>query len=315
MARLFGGQSQLSVASAAFYFLGGLLSFLALTIYFDPSNPLNLSSAVIGVAALLVSLGFLIAGSRTRLTVAIVLMVISGTLVLATVLFSAFEHRAMTSGLLYYTYVIYLAWFAPIRIMRLCGISWLTAYVVIMLVKFGINTLQFITTLVITAVILGELVGAFKRHLERTSITDPLLGIWNARGFSQLFDRAVRLGRRSGRPLSVVYFDLDGFKAVNDTLGHREGDRLLASFAHQIEANIRPQDALARLGGDEFVLLLPETDGEQAAALTARLRGIIQEPAWTSGWAERRGDEPSDSVVSRADRMMLSHKPGRAARG
>src|SRR5690606_6085153 len=120
---------------------------------------------------------------------------------------------------------------------------------------------------------------------------------WNKRGFEQMFARAIRIGHRSGRPLSVIFADLDGFKGVNDAHGHHEGDRVLQEFAAQLEANIRPQDSLARFGGDEFVLLLPETSAEQAATLAARLEDAVTVTPWSSGWAEQRAGENAVELI------------------
>jgi len=315
MMAFFRGQSQLSFASAAFYFLGGVISLLSLTAYFNPSNPLNVPTIFIGAIAFLASAGFLIAGARVTLAPAILLMCASGALVLLLVVFSRFELRAMASGLLFYTFFIYLAWFAQMWLARVIGYAWLICYCVAMLIKFDADVLQFLTTLILTAAILGELVGTYKHRLERTSITDPLCGIWNKRGFDQLFARTARIVRRTGQPLSVLYFDLDDFKRVNDTQGHREGDRVLREFSAQLEANTRPQDMLARLGGDEFILALPGTDEAQAELMARRLEARVDAAPWSCGWAEMAPGESAEELIGRADHMMLERKRARKPEG
>jgi len=95
------------------------------------------------------------------------------------------------------------------------------------------------------------------RRLEALTITDPLTGLLNRRGFYQALETALaRIQRHQGRHLAVIYLDLDGFKRINDSLGHESGDELLRRVAKQIKSGLRSYDALARLGGDEFTVLL-----------------------------------------------------------
>lgn len=308
MRKLFRRQSELSAASAVFYFFGAVISALALTVFYDETNPLNGASLVVGALALAIAIAFFVAGDRAPLGPAILLMCVTGTLVLILVALSRFEIRSMGSGLLFYTFFIYLAWFGRMWLARIAGYSWLVGYCIVMAIKFGADIMQYITTLILTAVILGELVGTYKRRLEVASITDPLCGIWNKRGFDELIARTLQIVRRTGQPLSVLYFDLDDFKRINDVHGHREGDRVLREFAAQLEANTRPQDTLARLGGDEFILVLPGTVAAQAETLVARLRERVTVAPWSCGWAEMAPGDIIEDVVARADEMLLEHK-------
>src|SRR5690606_33974582 len=88
-----------------------------------------------------------------------------------------------------------------------------------------------------------------------------------------LHDRAqhaIAQARREGKSLAVMYLDLDGFKEVNDTLGHSVGDILLVQFAQRLTAAVRASDTVCRQGGDEFVVLLPGLDGAEPACRVAR---------------------------------------------
>jgi diguanylate cyclase (GGDEF)-like protein len=105
--------------------------------------------------------------------------------------------------------------------------------------------------------------------------TDTLTGLPNRRAFE---DRAARLRDFSDvKPLAVLMIDLDGFKPVNDSEGHKAGDRILAVVARAIAGGLRDGDFVARIGGDEFAALLPRTDLDEGEALAERLRVRVQE--------------------------------------
>jgi diguanylate cyclase (GGDEF)-like protein len=110
------------------------------------------------------------------------------------------------------------------------------------------------------------------QKLKQQSITDPLTGIKTRRFFWEGLSSEWKRASRSGRPFSVVLVDLDKFKEVNDTLGHLEGDLVLARVGRLLEQKCRQSNVVARYGGDEFVILMPETGVEQAQALAERLR-------------------------------------------
>lgn len=113
-------------------------------------------------------------------------------------------------------------------------------------------------------------------ELQTLALTDELTGISNRRA---LFREAEQI-LTSGKTLSVVLFDLDRFKQINDTYGHLMGDRILADVAACLKANTRIGDVIARYGGDEFVLLLPETQTAAARTITQRIREQIAQLRW-----------------------------------
>jgi diguanylate cyclase (GGDEF)-like protein len=110
------------------------------------------------------------------------------------------------------------------------------------------------------------------RKLQQQSITDGLTGIKTRRFFWEALSSEWKRASRSGRPFSVVLVDLDKFKEVNDSLGHLEGDLVLARVGRLLEQKCRQSNVVARYGGDEFVILMPETGIEQAQVLAERLR-------------------------------------------
>ncbi|HEV7922765.1 MAG TPA: diguanylate cyclase [Thermoanaerobaculia bacterium] len=113
-------------------------------------------------------------------------------------------------------------------------------------------------------------------ELERLAYTDELTGIANRRALFRAADEILAAGRH----LSVVLFDLDDFKGINDTYGHLMGDRILADVAACLKQNTRIGDVIARYGGDEFVLLLPETTANGARQITDRICQQIADLRW-----------------------------------
>ncbi|HXY51338.1 MAG TPA: diguanylate cyclase [Terriglobales bacterium] len=117
------------------------------------------------------------------------------------------------------------------------------------------------------------------QKLQQQSITDGLTGVKTRRFFWESLSSEWKRASRSGRPFSVVLVDLDKFKEVNDTLGHLEGDLVLARVGRLLEQRCRQSNVVARYGGDEFIILMPETGMEQAQTLAERLRQwLAQDP-------------------------------------
>ncbi|MGF6692872.1 diguanylate cyclase (GGDEF)-like protein [Metapseudomonas resinovorans] len=106
-------------------------------------------------------------------------------------------------------------------------------------------------------------------QLESQAITDALTGLLNRRGFHQALEASLARIERNGKRMAVLYLDLDGFKLINDSLGHEAGDRVLRRVAEQLKNCLRPYDILARMGGDEFTALLDTLDHPEDAARVA----------------------------------------------
>ncbi len=121
-----------------------------------------------------------------------------------------------------------------------------------------------------------------QKELERMAHTDALTGLHNRRVFMQRLEEEVERVRRHGSAVSVVIFDLDFFKKVNDTYGHDTGDVVLVAVAKIASKLKRVSDVAARLGGEEFAMLLPETDQQGAVQLAQRLRKAIERHQYLS---------------------------------
>ncbi len=112
-------------------------------------------------------------------------------------------------------------------------------------------------------------------ELERLVRRDPLTGVGNRRLLGEVLEEEVARAARSGRPLSVLALDLNGFKPLNDRLGHAAGDELLCDVAAALATVARDGDTVVRQGGDEFCVLLPETDGAEALPIANALRAAV----------------------------------------
>jgi diguanylate cyclase (GGDEF)-like protein len=123
---------------------------------------------------------------------------------------------------------------------------------------------------------LRERLTAAVTALADEARSDPLTGAGNRRLLEVRLAYELTRHRRAGRELSLVALDLDGFKAVNDTLGHPAGDRLLCDVAAVLKATARDQDTVVRQGGDEFCILAPETGADEGAALAARIKDALR---------------------------------------
>src|ERR1700682_867633 len=113
--------------------------------------------------------------------------------------------------------------------------------------------------------------------LQLNAVTDPLTGLYNRRLFSEPFEKQLNRARRYGSPLGLVVLDLHRFKEVNDKHGHPRGDEVLRAAAATLKKALRTSDSAFRIGGDEFALLLPQTDAEQALALSRRVETVFTE--------------------------------------
>ena len=165
-------------------------------------------------------------------------------------------------------------------------------------------------------------IGRLQQELDQASELvrhDPLTGTLNRKGMDDALEREIARARRRETPLCVGLLDVDNFKQLNDTYGHRAGDDALKHLADVIRENVRPQDSVARYGGEEFLVLLPDTDTEDAAAALTRLQRALTKRYFLadnkkllitfSAGVTRIGDEEeAQGAIERADRAMYLAK-------
>jgi diguanylate cyclase (GGDEF)-like protein len=163
-----------------------------------------------------------------------------------------------------------------------------------------------------------------QRRLSHLALHDQLTGLANRQLLLQSIDAAIVEAEQTGHPLSLLFLDIDGFKAVNDRLGHAAGDTVLREMAERLRSAVRADDILGRMGGDEFVVICPSADAVAAASIAERLRAYSRQrveadplPLSVSaslGVATYRPDldaRPSpQELLNRADAAMYESKTG-----
>jgi len=153
-----------------------------------------------------------------------------------------------------------------------------------------------------------------ERELARQ---DPLTGLANRRAFLEASETEKERSRRYHHCFNIAYIDLDGFKKVNDSLGHAVGDQVLRQVADTLRSNLRSTDAVARLGGDEFAILLVETDAASAERVLRKLHELLRAAMKANGWSVDFSiglasylcpPESIDNIIRTADGLMYSVK-------
>lgn len=181
----------------------------------------------------------------------------------------------------------------------------------------------------------GELVGRlttqlrYKAHADylrdsvrdglRLAVTDPLTGLRNRRYFDAHVAKLAEQAEAAGSALSMLAFDLDRFKTINDGFGHAAGDAVLAEFARRLRENTRSVDLVARIGGEEFVVAMPDARLTDARVAAERVRQAVETPGFafegqplpvtvSVGVASRRPTEPPAGLLARADAALFIAK-------
>jgi diguanylate cyclase len=165
-------------------------------------------------------------------------------------------------------------------------------------------------------------IARLQRELDETSELvrhDALTGTLNRKGLDEALEREISLARRRGSPLCIALIDLDNFKLLNDTFGHKTGDDALRHLTAVMRTSLRPQDHLGRYGGEEFLILLPDTEEQSAAAVITRLQRALTKQffmadnrrlliTFSAGIARLASDEDPYGAIDRADKAMYAAK-------
>lgn len=186
--------------------------------------------------------------------------------------------------------------------------------------RFTKQDLNLLMTLVEPAAIALENAFLFQKT-EKLAITDDLTKLYNSHYLGICLGREIEKAIEEKTSLAVIFFDLDGFKGVNDTHGHLCGSRTLFEVGDILRRSVREEDIVARYGGDEFVVVLPQTDGKGAFAIARRIRGALKQHEFLRGFDlavhlsasfgvasfPENGTTPQD-LIQKADQAMYSVK-------
>jgi diguanylate cyclase (GGDEF)-like protein len=205
---------------------------------------------------------------------------------------------------------VYVIWFLhPVagRVVLFLGTA---AWVAAIIHQDNRVLVPFAGSLVVEAIIATEVFARIKWRMDHVARTDQLTDTLNRRGIYEVLEREVARSQKRGQSLSVVAIDLDGLRTVNNTLGHRAGDRLLAQATRYWVANLRRDDSVGRTGGDEFLFVLPGTTLEQAHQIVHEL-AAHSPGSWSAGVAMAKPGDDTESLLERADRRMYRQKATR----
>jgi diguanylate cyclase (GGDEF)-like protein/PAS domain S-box-containing protein len=155
-----------------------------------------------------------------------------------------------------------------------------------------------------------------EEELRRLAATDKLTGAYNRTKCHEILEREIERVKRHNQPLSIIIFDIDRFKKVNDRYGHSAGDYVLKTIADIVRESIRKIDYFVRWGGEEFMIISSETNLKEASALAERIREIIESSTFEDvgkvtvsfGVTEFRENDTEDSLIKRADDAMYEAK-------
>ncbi|OPL09665.1 MAG: hypothetical protein AVO33_06550 [delta proteobacterium ML8_F1] len=164
-------------------------------------------------------------------------------------------------------------------------------------------------------VLMQEELQEKNRILAEKAVKDSLTDLKNHRALMEEMTKALEISLVTGEPLSVVFFDLDDFKKVNDTYGHQAGDRILIEFSEILKDSLRDSDIISRYGGEEFVVVLPKADNQAALRISDRIRLRVESFEFSggikvtvSGGVKTFEGEVLGELIEAADRNLYQAK-------
>lgn len=185
-------------------------------------------------------------------------------------------------------------------------------------VRWLLALLVLLGVVAVTSLLWMRRLQQLNAQLRTLSQTDALTGLLNRHGLEGSFALDVERAQRFGRPLSVLMFDIDHFKRINDSQGHLMGDKVLAELGRLMQSLVRQVDTVCRWGGEEFVVICHETSAEQAVQQAERLLQQVRTHAFphqgpltvSAGVATVRAGDSVDSLLARADEALYRAKHG-----
>jgi diguanylate cyclase len=312
--RLLDARPPMVWAAALLYLCRGVTCFAAVVFPVSPQEPVRLDLAV-GALASLVGVGLWTLARNPSALFMQLLMALSAVTVSVMVANARTSGGVMLAAFAYPWTAMYVAHFFSRR--ALIGQALLISVgFAVGLIAGGLPNMGIVWVIVTgTAWSTGLVLGNLSESLRQRADTDSLTGLLNRNGFIALAARERGIADRTHTPLTVAVLDLNGFKQINDRLGHAAGDRVLADLGRVWQERLRAGDIIARHGGDEFVLLLPATSPGEAGGVLERLRGEGLPVDWSVGISGWLPGEDLDACLARADRSLYNVKQSCAPAG
>jgi len=177
-----------------------------------------------------------------------------------------------------------------------------------------LTLLSILLSILLSVLILNE--NKKRKVIYNLAVHDALTGIYNRHGVNEVLNQKLEEFKRDKKDFSVIFFDIDFFKNVNDTYGHDMGDYVLENIVQIVDKEIRTSDIFARWGGEEFIIFLPNTENNQAVNLAEKLRKLIQEHAFSNitnvtcsfGVTQLLEKDTKSSFLKRVDELLYKAK-------
>ncbi|MGF1758687.1 GGDEF domain-containing protein [Photobacterium sagamiensis] len=213
--------------------------------------------------------------------------------------------------------VFYGEWISESNLMKFLVVLWVSVAIVFLCIEQW----QLRRYLVATEERASMLRHANRNLYEKSQIfedlayNDTLTGVRNRNGINEWLEQITEYSKDNDQPFSIIYLDIDHFKAINDSFGHQEGDETLKVFAELISKRIRKSDVFVRWGGEEFIIFCPITTLAGAVELSQLIRSIVESYRWAEGkvitcsvGVAELGDEDLESLIARADKALYKAK-------
>ncbi len=301
-------------------FIGSFASFLyAVTDFMEEDTAVAIVEFLVGV--LLLSTPFIARRYRNVGALSTLAIILFGTVFIVAIFDELPEDK---SSLIWLNVLPALSFILKGR----RGIYWSVGYLGVHLIftaiggKLGVESLfdAYLSYGLITVILYfyAWMSERYREVWESIARTDSLTGLLNRISFEELLNREVERAKRYGEELSLVIFDIDNFKDINDTYGHLFGDKVLKEIARVVSRNVRESDIIARWGGEEFIILLPNTPLDSAISASEKLRRKIELCGFEDGVsvtasfgvAQLYPEDDAIRLVLKADKALYEAKRG-----
>jgi diguanylate cyclase (GGDEF)-like protein len=280
-----------------------------------PAYPHTTATALLSISAYPIAALLFLFGRRLSMTIVQVLTATGSLFVTVAIVLGGNSQLAGLSPLFYMWVPIFAFTYFSSRA-AICQVAWIAAsFSVSVGLNDGVSSISRSVVALGVLAVTSAAVHSLVSEIRRLARTDPLTGLANRRVFAERLQSELIRTQRTHTSLCVVIIDLDGFKEINDRLGHQAGDELLVRIGTSWLPELRAGDCLARYGGDEFALVLPNATTADAADVIERFRIALADLSFSAGIAAGEPTDDPDDIVKRADNDLYNVKRTRTGNG